>query len=510
MSSAKQMVAVLACAVALAASGTSLREYVAAFNAADDETVTNAISNADAADFLAANVPRFSCPDADVERTYYFRWWTYRKHLRREGDGWSISEFLPDVPYAGPGNAISCPLGHHIMEGRWLHDTSYVRSYARAWLRSGARLNGTKSYVNWIVQAVLALEKVTGDRSLADGMLDGLVANYRAWEKGWSLRAYPTTEFHRVGLEPDGLFTDIDDREGTELTLSGNGKRTHINAMMWGEAMGIAEIARRNRRKELAAEFERKASVLAEGVRGRLWNAEKQFFTVLSDDGRLSDVCELHGYSPWYAELPLKGFEAAWRRFVDPKGFSAPWGLTFPCQDTPGFRIAYGGHSCQWNGPSWPFATSVALTALANALDAGYRLPVTGEDFAAAMVRYAKSHVMDRDDGVRVPWIDEVQDPFTGVWTSRAIQNGGRTNGIRHTAGKDYNHSTFCDLVITGLVGLRPRADGRYEVKPLAPKAWSWWALEDVSYCGSRLTIRYDRDGSRFGVGVGLKIERQR
>ena len=455
----------IVCAAGLAASGASLREYVAAFNAADDETVTNAVPNAEAAEFLEANVPRFSCPDAEVERTYYFRWWTYRKHLRRGRAGWVVSEFLPNVSYAGPDNVISCPLGHHLMEGRWLHDPVFMRDYAKSWLKPDSRLNGPKSYVNWIVQGVLALEKVTGDRTLADGMLDGLVANYRAWEKGWSLVAYPTKDQHRVGLEPDGMFTDIDDREGTELTLSGNGRRTHVNAMMWGEATGLAEIARRNGRAALADEFARKAEALKKGVLERLWNKEKRFFTVLSDDGRLSDVCELHGYSPWYAGMPLKGYEAAWSRLTDEKGFSAPWGLTFPCRDTPGFVIAYTGHSCQWNGPSWPFATSVALTALANALDAGYDLPVGREDFAAAFVRYAKSHVMDRDDGVRVPWIDEVQDPFTGVWTSRAIQNGGRTNGPKHTAGKDYNHSTFCDLVITGLCGFRPRPDGRYEVK---------------------------------------------
>lgn len=503
---ADRVLLVLLCIDALASPGATLHEYVTAFNAMDDETVTNAVSNAKAAEFLEANVPRFSCPDADVERTYYFRWWTYRKHLRRGRSGWVVSEFLPDVPYAGPDNVISCSLGHHLVEGRWLHDPAFMRDYAKSWLKPDSRLNGPKSYVNWIVQGVLALEKVTGDRTLADGMLDGLVTNYRTWEKGWSLVAYPTRGQHRVGLESDGMFTDIDDREGTELTLSGNGRRPHVNAMMWGEAMGLAQIARRNGRTELAGEFARKAAALEKGIKGSLWNADRQFFTVLSDSGRLSDVCELHGYSPWYAGMPLKGYEAAWSRLTDESGFAAPRGLTFPCRDTPGFVIAYTGHSCQWNGPSWPYATSVALTALANALDTGYDLPVGREDFAAALARYAKSHVMDRDDGVRVPWIDEVQDPFTGVWTSRAIQNGGRTNGKEHTAGKDYNHSTFCDLVITGLCGFRPRADGRYEVKPLAPAAWGWWSLDNVSYCGKYVSVRYDRDGAHFGLGAGLKI----
>ena len=71
------------CALVLGAHAKSLRDYVAAFNAADEELYTNAVPNAAAADFLERNVPAFECPDADVERTYAFRWWTYRKHLKQ-------------------------------------------------------------------------------------------------------------------------------------------------------------------------------------------------------------------------------------------------------------------------------------------------------------------------------------------------------------------------------------------------------------------------------------------
>jgi len=37
---------------------------------------------------------------------------------------------------------------------------------------------------------------------------------------------------------------------------------------------------------------------------------------------------------------------------------------------------------------------------------------------------------------------------------------------------KDYNHSTFCDLLISGLAGLRARSDGTIEVNPLARESW--------------------------------------
>ena len=42
--------------------------------------------------------------------------------------------------------------------------------------------------------------------------------------------------------------------------------------------------------------------------------------------------------------------------------------------------------------------------------------------------------------------------------------------------GKDYNHSTFCDLLISGLLGLPPRADNIIEVNLLLPSdAWNYF-----------------------------------
>ena len=77
--------------------------YVPEFNRNDDELYTNAIPNSAAEAFLRENAPLFTCPDKDIERTYHFRWWTYRKHIKKSSDGgWVVTEFLPSVPWAGP------------------------------------------------------------------------------------------------------------------------------------------------------------------------------------------------------------------------------------------------------------------------------------------------------------------------------------------------------------------------------------------------------------------------
>jgi hypothetical protein len=75
------------------------------------------------------------------------------------------------------------------------------------------------------------------------------------------------------------------------------------------------------------------------------------------------------------------------------------------------------------------------------------------------------------------------------------------------TRGRDYNHSTYCDLVISGLVGLRPRADEIVEVYPLVPEGvLDYFCLDKVSYHGRNLTILWDKTGQRYGRGTGLRV----
>src|SRR5690348_8328552 len=131
----------LASAAALRASGsiqlTELRRYVEGFNRAFPEEVVNAIPDRDAAAWMEQNVPRFSCPDPDVERIWYYRWWALRKHIKQTPRGYILTEFLKPVKHASEYGAISCALGLHLAEGRWIHDPKYLDDYLRFWLQSG-------------------------------------------------------------------------------------------------------------------------------------------------------------------------------------------------------------------------------------------------------------------------------------------------------------------------------------------------------------------------------------
>jgi len=494
------------------------------FNADDEELYPHDIPNDRSCAWAIANVPRFECPDEDIVRTYYFRWWTYRKHLRRtkDGAGWVVTEFLPDVTWAGAENTISCPLGHHLREGRWIRNGEYLDDYIDFMLRNGS-INGPHSYLNWIAWSSLERANVTGDIRFVQDHLGDFVRNFGMWHKGWKVTGLSLAQVEnsqsakgisiQAGYRDDrGLFDFVGNREGSEFALSQDGARPLVNAAMWAEAEAISRIACGAGRMDIADRFSKTAAVLEKGIKTRLWNQKMEFFTALSVVGEHDDVCELHGYAPFYFGMELRGYENAWKKLVDEHGFFAPIGLAFPARDTPGFDVSVDlkRHECLWNGPSWPYATSIALTALYESLHADMQLPVAAEDFARLVRQYAVQQRRILDDGRVVPWIDENLDPFTGEWIARRHLIEWDRKGICklkwRERGKDYNHSTFCDLVIAGLCGFIPQADGKVVVRPLAPKSWDWWCVDGIRYHGRDVTVLFDRDGSRYGKGRGLVV----
>jgi hypothetical protein len=94
------------------------------------------------------------------------------------------------------------------------------------------------------------------------------------------------------------------------------------------------------------------------------------------------------------------------------------------------------------------------------------------------------------------PYIGEYLDEKTGCWLK------GDQERSRY-----YNHSTFCDLIISGLVGLRPHAENIIEVNPLIPEGqWDWFCLDNILYHGKIVTIFWDSSGKHYNRGKGLHV----
>ncbi len=462
--------------------------HIEHFNTMEPETVVNYIPNSNSWAWLQKNIPLFECPDRDVEEIYYFRWWSFRKHLKRTPQGYVITEFLPPVSHAGEFNTISCATSLHLAEGRWLRDDRYLNDYTQFWLRGakGKPQPHFHKFSSWFAAAAWDRYLVNGDKKFLVKLLPDLVADYRGWETERQL--------------PNGLFWQYDVRDGMEESISGSRTakniRPTINSYMFANARAIANIATLAGKPKLAEEFTSKATNLKPLTQESLWDNPAQFFKVRFENGELSDAREAIGFIPWMFALPdaNKGFEAAWTQLPDPQGFSAPFGLTTAERRHPEFRNR-GVGTCEWDGAIWPFATSQTLSALANYLRAAEissrPSPLTPRPYFDAFLTYTRSQSANG-----LPYIGEYQDEVTGDWIN------GKNDRSRY-----YNHSTYADLLITGVIGLRPRADDVAEISPLLPAStWDWFCLDGVKYHGHMLTVIWDKDGSRYGRGAGLRV----
>ena len=258
---------------------------------------------------------------------------------------------------------------------------------------------------------------------------------------------------------------------------------------MYGNACALSFMNTLTGESAKAQLYQQKADTLRNLILTKLWNPQHQFFETLRGD-TLAQVREAIGYLPWYFGVPAVGskYEVAWQQLTDEQGFSAPYGLTTAERRHPEFR-SHGVGKCEWDGAIWPFATSQTLTALANLLSEKL---IVNSSFYEQMQLYVESqHHRGR------PYIGEYLDEQTGAWLM----------GDRERS-RYYNHSTFNDLIITGICGLRPQADGSIVVNPLVPQhsTWNYFCLDGVSYRSHILTIIWDRDGQCYHQGTGLTL----
>lgn len=460
------------------------KHYVDYFNTMEDENIVQAIPNSEAWNWMKANIPLFECSQANFEEMFYFRWWSLRKHIKETPVGYVFTEFLIDRSYADKYNLISSGLGHHIYESRWLHDKKYLDQYIHVWYRGneGNPMKKLRNYSSWTAYALFNKYMVDGDKSYILDMYTDLENEYAAWEGDHLL--------------PSGLYWQSDVHDAMEETISGGRRkqfaRPSINSYMYGNAMALSAIAALKGDNGNFEKYINKASLLKDLIQQQLWNNDSLFFETLRKPGEFALVREAIGFMPWYFNLPddNKNYMRAWKQVTDESGFLAPYGLTTAERRHPLFR-SHGCCKCEWDGAVWPFASSQTLTAMANVLNNYTQDEVNDSIYFKHLELYVESQYHRGR-----PYIGEYLDEITGYWLK------GDQERSRY-----YNHSTFNDLIISGLIGLRPRADEVLEINPLIPRGkWDWFCLDNVLYHGHIITIVWDKTGDKYKRGKGFYV----
>ena len=454
--------------------------------------------------WLKANIPFFDCSNKQFEDMYYFRWFAWEKHVVHTKEfGYLITEWLPKPQFANYG-VLPDAAPFHLGEARWLRNPEIAEDYARYWITPGARPH---LYSFALATSVRDVTLATADTQLATSMLPGLIENYKAWV---------ATQY-----DPSvGLFWSIDTRDAMEKSISGDGYRPTLNSYMVGDARAIVDIAQEAGETSVAKEYAAKADVLEHTVETKLWNPMDEFYEVVSpaaDSGirkekkfknngtvlKFAGVRELIGYIPWEYYKPAASHDVAWEQLFNPEGFAGKYGPTTAERRSPRFRFP-SNDQCTWNGPSWPYATTQTLLALADLLDGAPQTYIGKQQYYQLFTNYIRGQHLTLADGKKIDWIDEDLDADTDEWIAKEILIRKHKQVGR---GNYYNHSGFADPLITGLIGLRPRADGELVLHPLLPPGeWSYFALDGLPYHGHLLTIVYDKTGDHYHRGRGLTV----
>ncbi|MFZ1941375.1 MAG: discoidin domain-containing protein [Terracidiphilus sp.] len=493
-------------------------------------------------DWYGANLPMWESPHRQIDEIYYYRAEVLTKHLRYASPetGYIFTEFsnADRLEWAGRYNAIASAADLHFEEIRWLKTRQYAQDYARYWmLTDGAQPRNYGFAAAW---SAWQMGLVHGDHDVASSLLDKYVDNYEVWERGWV--EYP----HDNGYDPERqLFWNTGRDMGGEFNLAscqlseqlrgiegykirgGAGYRPDINAVLYAEAQTIGWLAALAGRTELADRFAQKAALLRRNTQRDLWDDERQFFvhrwrydeysegdsqeqksirawsriweTNSDRNGGVGYQPQLHGaghgreltgYVPWRYGLPAdeERFAAAWKFLLSLECFDAPFGPATAERVDPWFHVIY--HACRHNGQSWPFHTARILSAAARLLnDYDHRGEVTREHYFMLLERYARTQYKEGK-----PHLAEAHHPDKDEW----VQD--------EWPGLDYFHSSYIDHVITGLAGLRPADEATITINPLAPADWEYFALDGVAYRNHKISIVWDKQGSRYGIGRGLLL----
>ncbi|MDI1297527.1 MAG: discoidin domain-containing protein [bacterium] len=459
------------------------------------------------APWYEGRIPFFESADPKIDAVYYYRWALYRAHQRDLGaDGYISTEFLDDVdwqrhPYASLNDAT----GFHLGEGRWLNDRRFADDYINFMYRGG----NDRHFTDHMADSVWGRYLVDGDARGATEHLAVMRHIYGLWDEKFDFAK--GLYFVEPLLDAtEYTVSSIDASGGQDGFRGGDAFRPSVNSYMVANARAIAKMAAMTGDTALAQDFTARADALQGHILTDLWSDTLTHFIDRHESRKNAHVeywqpirnRELVGYLPWMFDLVPDDakYAAAWAHLIDPASLAGKAGMRTVEAGYPYYMRQYRylgtAPECQWNGPVWPYQTTQVLHGMANLLDHRTQHgPVTRNLYMRLLRQYTALHFQNGRLDIEEDYHPETGKPIVGLDRSH-----------------HYFHSGYTDLILTGLVGIRPRADDVLEVNPLLPdsgdrQALAWFRVQDVPYHGHRIAVTWDADGRHYGRGKGLAIE---
>jgi hypothetical protein len=320
-------------------------------------------------------------------------------------------------------------------------------------------------------------------------VVDGLELNVRDTlaVHDWDGDKLPTSFDHYSGMEyqpsyfcREGLNPGRSDAEFGHAPIErvDNAVFLHMNLT------GLASCLHLLGRTAAAEEYRKEAARTAAAIRSKMWDQDRRFFLSLSDrdDSFRIPAYEPGGFYPFLSAIAGDGHVCAWESLRDTRKFATRLPLPTVSVDHPAYspraewlgRRIKGPHGCMWNGPAWPFATSLVLASLARAarLTDGELANLWGTEFR----RWTR--LMFRDGCRMTPEVVEHYDPESGDPLSQE---------------EHYFHSTYIDLIVSALAGFQVDCDDAVVLRPL--RCGIAGRIEGLPYRDRSCDMEWDEDG---------------
>ncbi len=461
-------------------------------------------------------IPKLTCSDREVEKVYYYRWFLLRHHMadpklgnikhpllyegrhgyfKEEGDGEAVEwEF---------SKGILASVHHHLLEMRWHKGGEAAKEEILNYTGNFGKMETFLEYeydvpllpgcirihdfvghyfFHLLPYAAWQIYQATEDREWLRSITPVL------WEDlcGWS----------RYDPENSGLPVMI--YEGDSAMEFGPASHYHPGDKAWdakqageGPAVGLAcdYMAEGgvwggpvpNRRTEVAAfyglnyyAFHRIYNLLGDkdraeycldrcnavksAVMKHLWDEQEGFFLEMAEGFEpIRQVKQVGGIFCLLLVDP-KNPRSFLDNLTDGEKFNQKHGIASASKDSFGYfpnNTVNGtrAHTCMWNGPTWPYSTSLALLALGNFIK---RMEKSGlrdqyaRHFKEEFSKYTRQHFL-----------------FGNEKDLRIVEHYNPETGAPLSGQDDYNHSSYIDLLIRHVCGLDTDDAGNIKFSPV-------------------------------------------
>jgi hypothetical protein len=363
-----------------------------------------------------------------------------------------------------------------------------------------------RHFTDYMADSTWTRYLVDGDEASIIGHLDAMIALYDKWNDHYD------TNKSLYWVEPladatEYTISSIDASGGQDGFAGGEAFRPSINSYMWANFRAIANIAKLAGKNDTSSSYVERAAGLKKRFQDDIWNDTLSHFidrhyetTEFVEYWEPIRGRELVGLVPWMFEMPDNNakYSAAWSHLLNTEELRGASGMRTVEPSYEYYMRQYrydaptGLRECQWNGPVWPYQTTQVLLGLANLLNSYNQTVISKTDYLQELRTYTKLHYNNGKLDLEEDYEPDKPGPIVGLPRSH-----------------HYFHSGYIDLIISGLVGIRPQADNTIVVNPMLPSNSdiSYFRLQDVSYHGHTVAVQWDADGSHYDQGAGLTVE---